>query len=60
MGYFPVRYDSRVEIYDRKMFIRLATDLYFKMLNVCESHLKLSRLQVLDELVASVGKEFGT
>ena len=25
MGYFPVRYDSRVIIYDRKMFIRLAT-----------------------------------
>ena len=28
MGYFPVRYDSRVVIYERKMFIRLATDLY--------------------------------
>ena len=25
MGYFPVRYDSRVVNYDRKMFIRLAT-----------------------------------
>ena len=25
MGYFKVRYDSRVVIYDRKMFIRLAT-----------------------------------
>ena len=25
MRYFPVRYDSRVEIYERKMFIRLAT-----------------------------------
>ena len=25
MGYFPVRYDSRVVIYKRKMFIRLAT-----------------------------------
>ena len=25
MGYFPVRYDSRVIIYDRKMFLRLAT-----------------------------------
>ena len=24
MGYFPVRYDSRVVIYDCKMFIRLA------------------------------------
>ena len=25
MGYFPIRYDSRVVIYERKMFIRLAT-----------------------------------
>ena len=25
MGYVPVRYDSRVVIYERKMFIRLAT-----------------------------------
>ena len=28
MGYFPVRYDSRVVIYERKMFIRLATGHY--------------------------------
>ena len=27
MGYFPVRYDSRVVIYENKMFIRLATEL---------------------------------
>ena len=27
MGYFPVRYDLRVVIYDRRGFIRLATDL---------------------------------
>ena len=26
MEYFLVRYDSRVIIYERKMFIRLATD----------------------------------
>ena len=26
MGYFPVRYDSRVVIYERKMFRRLATE----------------------------------
>ena len=26
MGYFPVRYNSRVVIYEHKMFIRLATD----------------------------------
>ena len=25
MGYFPVRYDSRVVIYEHKMFIRLAS-----------------------------------
>ena len=25
MGYFPVRYDSRVVIYEPKIFIRLAT-----------------------------------
>ena len=29
MGYFQVRYDSRVVIYERKMFIRLATGLMF-------------------------------
>ena len=27
MGYFPVRYDPRVVIYERKMFIRLATEV---------------------------------
>ena len=26
MGYFPVRYNSRVVIYERKIFIRLATE----------------------------------
>ena len=25
MGYFPVRYNSRVVIYDREMFTRLTT-----------------------------------
>ena len=30
MGYFPVRYDSRVVIYECKMFIRLATGLVAK------------------------------
>ena len=29
MGYFQVRYDCRVVIYDRKMYIRLATDFQF-------------------------------
>ena len=27
MGYFQVRYDSRVVIYEHKMFLRLATGL---------------------------------
>ena len=27
MGYFQVRYDSRVVNYDRKLFIRLATEI---------------------------------
>ena len=27
MGYFQVRYDSRVVNYDRRVFIRLATDV---------------------------------
>ena len=31
MGYFPVRYDSRVVIYEHKMFIRLATELHSKV-----------------------------
>ena len=28
MGYFPVRYDSRVVIYDHRGFIRLATAVF--------------------------------
>ena len=32
MGYFPVRYDSRVVNYDRRGFIRLATDANFPTL----------------------------
>ena len=33
MGYFQVRYDSRVVIYDRRGFIRLATDPHLETLN---------------------------
>ena len=34
MGYFPVRYNSRVVIYKHKMFIRLATGFdFFKWAN---------------------------
>ena len=32
MGYFPVRYDSRVVIYDRRGFIRLATGRYLNVI----------------------------
>ena len=39
MGYFQVRYDSRVINYDRRGFIRLATDV----LNVTNIALYLSR-----------------
>ena len=31
MGYFPVRYDSRVVIYEHKMFIRLATVIIVRL-----------------------------
>ena len=31
MGYFPVTYDSRVVIYERKMFIRLATEKFSEL-----------------------------
>ena len=37
MGHFPVRYDSRVVMYERKMFIRLATgslSLYVTLLSI--------------------------
>ena len=44
MGYFQVRYDSRVVIYDCKMFIRLATG----WVTVAQ---KLTKLQVSVDLV---------
>ena len=43
MGYFPVRYDSRVVIYDCKMFIRLAT-LINKLLKFAPSEDKANDL----------------
>ena len=46
MGYFQVRYDSRVVIYERKMFIRLATGkiftYYYKLSITLESLASLS------------------
>ena len=38
MGYFPIRYDFRVVIYKRKMFIRSATDLFKKSFTTGELH----------------------
>ena len=41
MGYFPVKYNSRVVIYERKMFIILATGLgqkHRRRANQNESH----------------------
>ena len=34
MGYFPVRYNSKVLIYKRKIFIRLATGMFRKKVNL--------------------------
>ena len=42
MGYFPVRYDSRVVIYDRRGFIRLATEEWTFQLNLVPIHLFIS------------------
>ena len=35
MGYFPVRYDSRVVIYEHKIFTRLATGHFVNLLLGC-------------------------
>ena len=35
MGYFPVKYDSRVVLYERKMFIRLATGYFLLQSSDC-------------------------
>ena len=40
MGYFQVRYDSRVVIYDRRAFIRLATDGTLKIGQKVERYLR--------------------
>ena len=39
MEYFQVRYDSRVVIYDRKLFIRLATGVDSKVVISCDTNL---------------------
>ena len=40
MGHFPVKYDSRVIIYARKIFIRLATGHPARLFDDLCSHLK--------------------
>ena len=45
MGYFQVRYDSRVIIYDRRAFIRLATGVSVTIFGDI-----LKRLEFLKEL----------
>ena len=55
MGYFQVRYDSRVVIYDRRGFIRLATDA----LNICSKfgHLQ-GKLAQKHKEISKVGSNF--
>ena len=49
MWYFPVWYDSRVVIYERKMFIRLATGLVVMGGDSCAKGLEFkSRHHILD------------
>ena len=48
MGYFKVRYDSRVIIYERKMFTRLATDMNLvHQSHSAESHFPHQNLAVI-------------
>ena len=49
MGYFQVRYNSRVVIYDCKMFIRLATDgwIIFKFLVINNNEFFYSGIKTL-------------
>ena len=46
MGYFPVRYDSRVVIFERRMFIRLATGWASVNLSSSSSHVSESSLSL--------------
>ena len=55
MGYFPVRYDSRVVNYDCRGFIRLATDGKIKVFNF--DHLQQSSFAD-QSFLANVGSKF--
>ena len=58
MGYFPVRYDSRVVIYDRKMFIRLATDRGFTIVNYDTSNVMSVKLPIPSKTLRVVTYNF--
>ena len=53
MGYFPVRYDSRFVIYERKIFIRLATVILIYYILGCTVYLSFSLLVSIDLTVLS-------
>ena len=44
MEYFLVRYDSRVVIYERKMFIRLATGQFGASIVICDHRVLISKI----------------
>ena len=44
MGYFPVRYDSRVVNYDPRSFVRLATEVFDNDDDMCTYSLDPSNL----------------
>ena len=46
MGYFQVRYDSRVIIYERKLFIRLVTDETWGKAFVCNNLAPLIKQEI--------------
>ena len=49
MGYFQVRYNTRIVIYEHKMFIRLPTGLVVKGGDSCSKGRELeSQRQILD------------
>ena len=48
MGYFQVRYDSRVVIYDCRGFIRLDTGLSNFIMSLCKGNI---RYNIVDQIV---------
>ena len=54
MGSFQVRYNSRVVIYERKMFIRLATDVINNFMSSLPRYAKIKHSDWL-EIVMPLG-----